>query len=306
MLSVLIWNPTAHNVTAASRRVVEHALAGTLDLELASTEARGHAAEIAREAVEAGAKAIIAYGGDGTVNEIVNGLGDARGRVTLGILPGGGTNVLARTLGFPNDLVEATAHLIDLIERGSVRSLRLGTVRTDGGTERLFTFSAGVVFDAQIVRLVDETGMRPRWGDLAFVYNGFRAYRRLRRYEDAPIEIDTPDGPVDAFWAVACNSDPFTYFGRRPIRATPRADFERGLDLVAGTSAGFVRTLRWLTQTMTTARHVRDDRCLYLEDRDAIDIRARLPVPVQADGEFLGEATSIALRTPPDPLLVWA
>ncbi|HVE90973.1 MAG TPA: acylglycerol kinase family protein, partial [Actinomycetota bacterium] len=110
MRAVLIENPVAHKVTEARRRVVERALEATFKLERVSTERRGHAADIAREAVRSGAEAVITLGGDGTVNEAVNGLmaSGAGSDVCLGVLPGGGTNVLARVLGYPNDLVDAT------------------------------------------------------------------------------------------------------------------------------------------------------------------------------------------------------
>ncbi|MEX2537356.1 MAG: acylglycerol kinase family protein, partial [Actinomycetota bacterium] len=110
MNAVLIENPKAGNVSPGSLRVAERALEATFQLERVTTNARGHAAALAREAVEAGAKTVIAYGGDGTVNEVVNGLLGSQDstEVVLAVLPGGTTNVLARNLGFPNELVEAT------------------------------------------------------------------------------------------------------------------------------------------------------------------------------------------------------
>src|SRR5919106_980709 len=153
MHAVLIENPKAGNVSPGSLRVAERALEATFELELVTTNARGHASALAREAVEAGAKTVIAFGGDGTVNEVINGLMGAGPStdVVLAVLPGGTTNVLARNLGFPNDLVEATAQLIQLVEQGEPRRLGLGRLSADGEVGRLerdFAFAAGLVFDA--------------------------------------------------------------------------------------------------------------------------------------------------------------
>src|SRR5438128_12564555 len=134
MHAVLIENPLAGKVTRASRLVAERALEATFELELVTTNARGHAAALARDAVAMGAKTVIAYGGDGTVNEVINGLlsGGDSADVVLAVLPGGTTNVLARSLGFENDLVEATARLISLVERGEPKSLAIGRIDADG------------------------------------------------------------------------------------------------------------------------------------------------------------------------------
>lgn len=310
MDAVLISNPSAHKVTDASRRVVERALEATFDLELVTTEDRGHAASLAREAVEAGAKAVVAYGGDGTVNEIVNGLRGATGpEVVLGVLPGGGTNVLARNLGYPNDLVGATAHLIDLVERGSVRRMTLGRLLAetpDGAIDRLFCFGAGLGLDAGTVRRVESSGLRPRLGDLAFLYCGFRAFFALRGGDHPGLVVEGDEGPVDAWWATICNDDPFTYFGKRPLRAAPEADPAGGLDLVAGRTAKVTRTLGWLRQTLGKARHVRDEEVLYLRDRQALTIRTRRPVDLQADGEYLGRAGRVVATSIREGLSLWA
>ncbi len=307
--AVLIENPKAGSISPGLFRVAERALEATFDLELVQTEARGHAAALAREAVEAGAKTVIAYGGDGTVNEIINGLlGTAEStNVSLAVLPGGTTNVLARNLGFPNDLVEATAHLIQLVEKGAPHRLPIGRITAEsehGHLTRDFAFGAGLVFDAEIVRRVNQS--RRGRGDGAFVWHGLRSFSQLRRTEKPDLIIDTPSGPQDAFWACIAMTDPFTYFRKRPLRVVPHADGASGLDLVAGQQVEFWRTLRWLTQAMTTAKHVRHSAIVHLVDQANIVIRSRRPVPLQADGEFLGEITEMSAKPLPEALPVWA
>jgi len=311
MHAVLIENPIAGKVTRGSRLLAERALEATFDLELVTTNARGHAAALAREAVEAGAKTVIAYGGDGTVNEVINGLlagGDSADTV-LAVLPGGTTNVLARSLGFENDLVEATAQLIAIVERGQPKPLTVGRVVADGEhgrVQRDFAFAAGVVLDAEVVRRVEGERRRPGWNEAVFLYHGFRSFGRLRRSGVPHLRIDTPDGEQEAYWACIATVHPFTFLRKRALRIAPDAETTPGLDLVAAKQVRFWRTLRWLQQTLTSGAHVRHRDCVYLRDAGEVNIRADVPVPLQTDGEYLGEVTSIVATPLPAALSVWA
>jgi len=309
--AVLIENPLAGKNTPGSIRVAERALEATFELERVTTNARGHAASLAREAVDAGAKTVIAYGGDGTVNEVINGLltGTDSSPVTLAVLPGGTTNVLARSLGFENDLVEATAQLISIVERGEPRPLTVGRINAEadhGHVQRDFAFAAGVVLDAEVVRRVEGERRRPRWNDAVFVYHGFRSFGELRREGTPHLHIDTPDGTQDAYWACIATVHPFTFFRKRPLRVVPDAGKTRGLDLVASKQARFWTTLRWVQQSLTTGRHVRHPDCVQISDASEIVIRADRPVPLQTDGELVGDVTSVVARPLLDALSVWA
>lgn len=308
MHAVLIENPNAGNVRPGSLRVTERALEATFELELVTTNARGHASALAREAVEAGAKTVIAFGGDGTVNEVINGLlgTETSTEVVLGVLPGGTTNVLARNLGFPNDLVEATAHLIQLVEQGEPHRHTIGRITAEGEhghLQRDFAFAAGLVLDAEIVRRVNAS-KRGR-SDARFVYHGFRSFQRLRGHTP-DLVIHTPDGPVDAHWACIGTTDPFTYFRKHPLRVLPGADRTPGLDVLASKHVRFWRTLRWVSQALTTGRHVRHRDAIHFTDQQEVIITARRPVPLQTDGEYLGEVTSVRAVAVPNALPVWA
>jgi diacylglycerol kinase family enzyme len=307
--AVLIENPMAGRSSPGSVRVAERALEATFELELVTTNARGHAAALAREAVEAGAKTVIAFGGDGTVNEVVNGLlsGGASTNVTLAVLPGGTTNVLARNLGFPNDLVEATAKLIEIVELGETKRLPVGRIAAEsehGHLIRDFVFAAGLVLDAETVRRVNAS-KRGR-SDGRFVYHGLRSFFGLRGRERGDLVIETRDGGEEVYWACIAMTDPFTYFRKRPLRVVPHADGASGLDLVAGKQVGFWRTLRWLTQAMTTGKHVKHRDVVHLVDQAEIRVRALRPVPLQTDGEYLGEITELRAVPLPEALPVWA
>jgi diacylglycerol kinase family enzyme len=309
--AVLIENPKAGRVAPGSLRVTERALEATFELELVTTNARGHAAALAREAVEAGAKTIIAYGGDGTVNEIVNGMIGAADStdVALAVLPGGSTNVLARNLGYPNDLVEATAHLIDLVEKGEPKRLKIGRITAQsehGRLQRDFAFAAGLVLDAEIVRRVDLSKRRHRKNDGVFLYHGIRSFLKLRGALKPHLSVETPTGPEEAYWACIATTDPFTYFRKRPLRVVPGAGQGNGLALVASKQVRFWRTLRWLTQTLSTAKHVRHDELIHLVDQNEIRITCNEPVPLQTDGEFLGHVTDVRAIPLAHALPVWA
>jgi diacylglycerol kinase family enzyme len=309
--AVLIENPLAGKNTPGSIVVAERALEATFELERVTTTARGHAAALAREAVDAGAKTVVAYGGDGTVNEVINGLlsGGESSDVTLAVLPGGTTNVLARSLGFHNDLVEATAQLLSIVERGEPQLLTVGRVVADGVSGRVqrdFAFAAGLVLDAEVVRRVEGERRGPRWNDAVFMYHGFRSFGALRRDGMPHLHIDTPEGVQDAFWACIATVHPFTFFRKRPLRVVPDAAKTRGLDLVAAKQARFWRTLRWLQQSLTSGRHVRHPDCLHVTDAAEITMRADVPVPLQTDGELVGDVTSVVARPLLDALNVWA
>jgi diacylglycerol kinase family enzyme len=309
MHAVLIENPVAGRNSPGILKVAERALEATFELELVTTNARGHASALAREAVEAGAKTVIAFGGDGTVNEVINGLvGAGPGTdVVLAVLPGGTTNVLARNLGFPGDLVEATARLIQLVEKGEPQRMTIGRLEVDGEhghLERDFAFAAGLVLDAEIVKRVNHS--KRNRSDSRFIYHGLRSFMRLRGQMAPDLIVHTPDGPQDAFWACIATTDPFTYFRSRPLRVVPGAGSKPGLDVLASKQVRFWRTLRWLVQAMTTARHVRHADAVHLTDQAEIHITTRRPVPLQADGEYLGDVTAVRALAVPNALPVWA
>lgn len=312
MRATLIANPNAHNVSAASRLVVERALEATFELESVVTTKRGDAERLAREASDSGAKTVIVYGGDGTVNEAVIGLLDGQ-RATdtiLGILPGGGTNVLARNLGSPRDLIESTGHLLSLVASGTHHRIGLGHLRAttaDGGQiVRPFTFGAGLVLDAEMVRRVDESGWRAHLGDAAFVLHGLRAFHDLKKSDGPLLTIQTPDGPRQAWWALIGKTDPYTYLGATPFRPTPGAESNHGVYIAAGMTAKYMRTLRWIHQALTSSKHVNHPDLLFLSDLHDLTITGSEPVTLQADGEHLGQVTSVEVDSLPEALPVWA
>jgi diacylglycerol kinase family enzyme len=286
-MRLLIVNPYASAVTKERVELVRAALG---DVELEQTTHPGHATELAASAPDA--EAIYVFSGDGGLNEVLNGVGPQN---PVGAIPGGGANVVARVLGLPRDPVRAAEQLA----KGKTRRISLG--RVNG---RRFAFSAGVGIDAEAVRRLDARGRTAehgRAGNVRFAWEfGRMIAERHGRYEPA-LEIL---GRGRAAFALVANVDPYTYFGPVPIRVAPEARFELGLDLVAprGVSpASLSRLLRYavLGRGQTTAKDI-----VYAHDLDRIEIVCDHPLPLQADGEDLGDVTSVVFESEREAVLV--
>lgn len=267
----LIVNPCAHRVTEERLRAVERELRRSVQLTTVLTERRGHATELAHRAE---GDAIVAYGGDGLSNEVLNG---ATGSIPLGFLPGGHTNVLPRALGLPRDPGAAAA----LIVRGRTRRISLG--RVNG---RRFAFSAGIAVGAEAVRRVDALGRTPegrRASDLTVAR--IVAARLLHGYEPA-LEIA---GFGRAAMAFVSNDAIFSCAGPLPVRLSPKARFELGLDLSAPVRVDLAALVRLVPRLAIGSGLTGTRRVLAGHDLDRIEVHCDEPRPLQADGEDLGD-----------------
>jgi diacylglycerol kinase family enzyme len=284
--AALIVNPFASGVTEERLAAVESELRRSFQLTVALTERRQHATELARSM--AGAEELFVFGGDGLLNEVLNGVGE---EAVVGVLPGGRTNVVARGLGLPADPVAATRALAT----ASPRRVALG--RANG---RRFAFAAGVGFDAELVRRVDELGRRSdgrRPGDLAFVWEAVKLLAgRLGRYEPA-VEID---GYGSVAFALVANTDPYSYAGRRPLHIAPDARFELGLDLVAPRQVRPAAIPRLVRFVLRGEGQQRAEEIVYAHDVDRIEVRCDSPQPLQVDGEDLGDVRAVTFEAERD------
>jgi diacylglycerol kinase family enzyme len=283
MPSVLIVNPRASGVTDAIADRVRAELPA--DVEVVRTGGPGTATEIARER-EHSANAIYVLSGDGTYNEVVNGVGPT---VPLGFLPAGGTSVLPRALGLGRDPVAAAR----LVARGTTRRIGLG--RVNG---RRFAFNAGIGLDAELVRRIDARGRDAegrRPGDLAFVREALGLVAASRgRFPDR-LEVE---GEGRAAFVLVANCDPYTYAGRLPVRVARGASFDRGLDLVAP------RSIRPRALPRVAFALVRGARpaswAVVLHDAERFVARCDAPLPLQADGEDLGDVDVAVFEFEPE------
>jgi diacylglycerol kinase family enzyme len=310
---LLVLNPKATTTTERTSEVLVGALSSALDLRTVRTERRGHAAELARQAAAEGAEVVIAFGGDGTVNEVVTGLladGPKCGVPALAVVPGGSTNVFARALGLPNHAVEATGALLRLLREGRTRKVSVGVAMSDDAAERYFTFSAGYGFDAAVVGAVERHRAAGRRSTGAlYIRSALAEYIRRTDRKSAPIRCTLADGTElpPLFMAVLANTAPWTYLGNRPILATPDAAFDSGLDFFGMASMSPVPLWRTVGRLIVGSRRLDDGRrVLVRHDLSQITLSAQSPVAFQVDGDYLGPRERVTFRSVPDALSVFA
>lgn len=300
MRALLVHNPTATRVTHRTLDAVTEALRSRVDLVVTSTRSRDHASDLAAEAVADGVDVVFAFGGDGTMNEVIQAL--ACTPVALGLVPGGGTNVLARALGLPGDPVDATTVALDRLADGRRRRIGLGRAN-----DRWFAFAAGLGFDGAVVRRVEDSPtLRRRLGQLAFVWLAGRTWFDRDDVHDPAIEVELPDGTVHGPYGIAIvgNTDPYTYLGPRPLNVTPRASFDTGLDLTAIRHVGTVRLLRIVGQVLTGGGHVASRSVDSWHDQGCVHLRSTRPLPLMVDGDDVGDHHDLVLEAVPDALTV--
>jgi diacylglycerol kinase family enzyme len=309
MRALLVVNPNATTTSGRTREVLASALEGELKLDVAHTEARGHAAHLARQARRDEMDVVVALGGDGTVNEVVNGLltpgGPGPDTPALAVVPGGGTNVFARALGIPRDPVEATGVVLAALRARRRRSIGLGIAG-----DRWFTFNAGMGWDAEVVARVDRVrreraGRRITNGDYVraalaeFFLAGDRRHPALTAYRPGAEPL------AGIHLGIVANTAPWTYLGDRPLLTSPRASFDTGLDLYALTRLGTASTLAEVRRLLAGTSSERSGRGVHREhDLAELTLRAVRPVAAQVDGESLGDLTTLAFRSVPDAVRV--
>ncbi len=284
----LIVNPFASSVSERNLSDVQAALAPFAEVTTVQTQRPRHGSELAMEAERDGCDAIFVFSGDGGFNEVLNGVESSE--LPLGFIPGGGTSVLPRALGLPRTPLEAATRLGEALAQGRTRRISLG--RANG---RRFGFNAGVGIDAETVRRFDALGRREdghRPGDLRFALTLAKVVvDRRGRYEPVA-EID---GVGRVAFALVANTETYTYAGSVPIRIAPRARFELGLDVVAALEIG-PRSLLGLTSAVLLGRTDRARGVAYLHDVDRVEVRADRPLPLQADGEDLGDVDHVVFE----------
>ena len=276
---VLIVNPFASRVDDETLAAVEHALMRSAFVRTVRTQRPRHAVDLAREAAEA--DAVVVFSGDGGFNEVLNGV--ERNDLPVGFIPGGGTSVLPRALGLPRDPVEAADYLADALAQD--RTHQISTGRVNG---RRFAFGSGLGIDAEAVRKIDERGRTAegqRPGDVAFLGTFAKLILERRGRFDPVLEIA---GYGRAALVLVSNGTPYTFLKALAIQTAPEAVFADGLDFLAPRSLT-PRTLPPLLFALATGRPARN--AFRGHDLDRIEVRCDSPLPLQADGEDLGDVT---------------
>lgn len=311
---LLVLNPKA---TAASERtgeVLVGALSSALDLRTFRTERRGHGTDLARRAMEDGVDVVIAFGGDGTINEVVTGLlthGPGTHVPALAVIPGGSTNVFARALGLPNDAVEATGALLRYLREQRTRLVSVGAAQADEGSgTRYFTFTAGYGFDAAVTREVERQRAAGRRASGAlYIRLALSEYLRRTDRKHPPITATLADGTElePMFMTALANTAPWTYLGNRPLLATPDAGFDTGLDLFGLAAFAPVPVAFAVGRLVSGSRRLAGGRgVLIRHDLPELTLSAQRPVAFQVDGDYLGPRERVTFRSVPDALRVFA
>jgi diacylglycerol kinase family enzyme len=303
--ALLIINPHATSMTGRDAGLVVRALGSRLELHTEQTQYRGHAGKLAAASAAGGYELVVTFSGDGTVNEVVNGLMQIPDPPAIAPIPGGGANVFARTLGLPPDAGSAVQRILAAVASGEQRKIGLGLAG-----DRYFTFSAGLGVDAEVVADMErQRAGGHRASPFRYVWTGLRRYYAGTDRRRPALTLERPGQPPvhGLFMGVVTNSSPWTYLGSHPVRPA-HADFSSGLDLFA------LRRLRTLTTLAALGRMVQANNEQLPSGRDVVSaaalteltFRAQRPIAFHIDGEYLGETESVAFRFVPDALSVIA
>lgn len=299
MRVLLLVNASASSVTARGKVVIRKALGADHDLEVAETSRRGHATRLAQGAAADGMDVVVVLGGDGTLNEAANGL--AGTGTALAVLPGGSTNVFARTIGMTNDPIEATGQLLPALATGRRRRIGLGSVNG-----RYFLFHVGIGFDAAVVEQVEKrSGLKRYAGHPLFVYAAFLTWFRHYDRSRPRFALRLQDGTVidDGYFAICLKTNPYTFLGNRPFNVAPEAGFDSGLSLVTFRSIGFTTLIGGAASALGSGRRLKRDRRIdRRSDLAEVTITGHGPVPYQVDGDYLGDIDRLVLKHEPDCL----
>jgi diacylglycerol kinase family enzyme len=307
---LIIVNPYATTVSDRLKNLVVYALQGRYEVEAVSTQAQNHATEICRDAREEGYDVVVAFGGDGTLNEVANGL---RGTdVPVSVLPGGSTNVVCRTLGIPNDVVDATEHLLGMADEFRPRRIDLGVANG-----RRFVFACGAGLDATAAKRVDSRPLlKARAGRWFYAYAAVTGFTREYLHNPVRVRMEADGQSAEGVTAIAQNSDPFTYFGEREVRVCEGAALDnRTLSLAVLRRAAMrdVPTVatRVLLEGLRAPGHRQIDHFDGITEARLESISGDAqghvrPFPVQVDGDYIGDHGELDLSIEPAALTVVA
>jgi diacylglycerol kinase family enzyme len=299
MRVLLLVNASASAVTARARVVIQKALAADHEVRVAETSRRGHATRLAQGAAAMDTDVVVVLGGDGTLNEAANGL--AGSATALGVLPGGSTNVFARTIGMANDPIEATGQLVGALASGSRRRIGLGSANG-----RYFLFHVGIGFDAAVVEQVEKRGALKRYaGHPLFVWAAVVTWMRYYDRSRPRFAVRFADGDLidDGYFGICLKTNPYTYLGNRPFNVAPDATLDSRLTMVTFRSLRLSTLVGGAASALGSGRRLKRDRLIHRRgDLDALTITGHGPIPYQIDGDYLGEVEQLVLRYEPDAL----
>lgn len=292
MSTLLIANPNATTAHEWVPGVVADAFASLGEVHIETTTKRGHAADLAATARRDGVQTVIAFGGDGTLNEVVNGLladDSATPVPVVATIPGGHTNVVARALGLPNDPIEATSILIESARHGRTQTCNIGRAN-----DRYFVFSAGLGVDAQVIRRVEEQRAQGVKASIPlYVASALLQFVFTSPLGKAQLQIELPDGAVidGVYTTIVQNLSPWTFIGTIPVTFAPEATPENGLSVYGIRSLDPVSLASYLGRAVLKPEWLDSGRAAH--DLSGFTVRADRPLPLQVDGDLAGDFDEI-------------
>ena len=316
MRILLVVNSFASSVTARNTVIVHRALSRHHDVQIVETNRRGHATRFAQDAAHREVDLVISFGGDGTLNEVASGV--AGSQTSLGVLPGGSTNVFARTIGLPNDPIAAVNMLVSGLEDPQANIRPIGLGRVNG---RFFCFHTGVGYDAAVVRTVETRASLKRWaGHPLFIYAAIQTW--LNKYDrhhphftvaaDAAIggpgsisgsDINTYDPQRfvdDGYFTVVLNTNPYSFLGNRALDLSPAAGLDKPLVAVTFRTMSAIAIIRTLAGALKGGGVTPSEHVTCFNDVHELIIENATPFPYQVDGDYLGESTRLHFRHVPE------
>ncbi len=295
MRLLLVVNSFASSVTARNTVVVHQSLSRHHSVQVVETNRRGHATRFAQDAARRGLDAVVAFGGDGTLNEVATGV--AGSETALAVLPGGSTNVFARTLGMPNDPALAVAQLVEALDNDSIAPIGLGNVNG-----RFFCFHTGIGYDAAVVRAVERRAALKRWlGHPLFVGAALQTWALGYSRKDPHFSVHIgEEAPTRGFFTIVMNTNPYTFLGNKPLNLSPAANLDAGLSVVTFTSLSALSLLGSLGKALVKNGLESGKHVALRDNVSALSISDDRPFPYQLDGDYLGETTDLRFTHVPE------
>ena len=295
MRLLLVVNSFASSVTARNTVVVHQQLARHHDVQVVETNRRGHATRFAQDAARRGLDVVVSFGGDGTLNEVATGV--AGTETALAVLPGGSTNVFARTLGMPNDPAAAVKGLVDALDADNIKPIGLGNCNG-----RYFCFHTGVGYDAAVVRNVERRAALKRYlGHPLFVGAALQTwavgYGRKHPHFSVRIGESTP---IEGYFSIVMNTNPYTFLGKKPLNLSPAANLDGGLSVITFTSLSAVTLLGSLGKALLRGGIHENKHVAVRENVPMLSVENDRPFPFQLDGDYLGETNELQFTHVPN------
>jgi len=297
---LLLVNATASSVTARKRVMVRKLLAEHHDVEVAETSRRGHASRLARAAAHDGFDVVVVLAGDGTLNEAADGL--LHTNTALAPLPGGSTNVYARTLGYPNDALHAAQVVLSALNRDSTKRIGVGITN-----RRPFLFNTGIGFDAAVIRRVERYGELKRYVShpLHVAASAEAFLRKEGTRTGVDIELDNGEVLEAVRFAIVSKTDPYTFLGGLPLRVAPDAALDRALALTAFQSLDLMTLVGSAVSSMRKGRFIAHRRGVrHAADVHRMIVRSAAPFAYQVDGDDVGDTQQLEIEYEPDALTI--